>query len=42
MDAFNAILTRRSIRKYNKKTITEVLIQKILQAAFHAPSAGNQ
>ena len=42
MDPFTMILTRRSIRKYNKKTIPEELIQKILQAAFHAPSAGNQ
>jgi len=42
MDAIDAILTRRSIRKYKKKTITEEILQKLLQAAFSAPSAGNQ
>ena len=42
MDAFDAILTRRSIRKYKKKTISDEILQKLLQAAFSAPSAGNQ
>ena len=42
MDAFEAILTRRSIRKYKKKTISDEILQKLLQAAFSAPSAGNQ
>jgi nitroreductase len=42
MDAFDAILTRRSIRKYKKKTISDEILQNLLQAAFSAPSAGNQ
>jgi nitroreductase len=42
MDAIDVILTRRSIRKYKKKTISDEILQKLLQAAFSAPSAGNQ
>ena len=42
MDAIDAILTRRSIRKYKKKTISDEILQKLLQAGFSAPSAGNQ
>ncbi|HUS99608.1 MAG TPA: nitroreductase family protein [Candidatus Thermoplasmatota archaeon] len=43
MDAFETILTRRSIRKYKKQqAISEELVQKLLHAAFSAPSAGNQ
>jgi nitroreductase len=42
MDTMDAILTRRSIRKYKKKTISDETLQKLLQAAFSAPSAGNQ
>lgn len=42
MDAIDAILTRRSIRKYKKKTISDEILQNLLRAAFHAPSAGNQ
>jgi nitroreductase len=42
MDTLEAILTRRSIRKYRKKRIADELVQRLLQAAFHAPSAGNQ
>lgn len=42
MDAFDAILTRRSIRKYKKKIISDELLQNLLVAAFSAPSAGNQ
>ena len=42
MDALEVILTRRSIRKYKKQAIPEQIIQKLLQAACHAPSAGNQ
>lgn len=36
------ILSRRSIRKYRKKSISEKILQEILDAGFHAPSAGNQ
>jgi nitroreductase len=42
MDAFEVILTRRSIRKYKKQAIPEQIVQKLLQAACNAPSAGNQ
>jgi nitroreductase len=42
MDTMDTILTRRSIRKYKKKTISDEILQKLLQAAFSAPSAGNQ
>jgi nitroreductase len=42
MDVFETILTRRSIRKYKKQTISDELVQKLLHAAFSAPSAGNQ
>lgn len=42
MDAYEMILSRRSIRKYHKQTISEDVLQKILRAGFQAPSAGNQ
>jgi nitroreductase len=42
MDAFEAILTRRSIRKYKKIVITDEILENLLQAGFSAPSAGNQ
>jgi nitroreductase len=42
MDAFETILSRRSIRKYKKQAISDELVQKLLHAAFSAPSAGNQ
>jgi nitroreductase len=42
MDAFDAILTRRSIRKYKQKTISDKILQNLLRAACSAPSAGNQ
>jgi nitroreductase len=42
MDAFEVILTRRSIRKYKKKIITDGILENLLLAAFSAPSAGNQ
>ncbi|MBN1348977.1 nitroreductase family protein [candidate division KSB1 bacterium] len=37
-----AILSRRSIRKYTGKAVSETLINELLQAAMSAPSAGNQ
>ncbi|NLD50386.1 MAG: nitroreductase family protein [Clostridiaceae bacterium] len=37
-----AILNRRSIRKYTDKPVTEEDIRCLLQAAMSAPSAGNQ
>ncbi len=39
METFKAILTRRSIRKYTNKKISEEQINKILKAAMYAPSA---
>jgi nitroreductase len=42
MDVFEAILTRRSIRKYKKQTISEKQLHDLLFAASSAPSAGNQ
>jgi len=42
MDAMECILTRRSIRKYKNKPISEELVQELLNAAMHAPSASNK
>jgi len=42
MEIQEAILTRRSIRKYTGKKISEDLITAILRAAMYAPSAMNQ
>ncbi len=42
MDAMEAILTRRSIRKYTNKTVPEAVVKELLEAAMSAPSAGNQ
>lgn len=41
MDALEAILTRRSIRKYLKKSISDALIKVLLEAGMSAPSASN-
>jgi nitroreductase len=37
-----AILSRRSIRKYTSKPVPETVIKDILEAAMCAPSAGNE
>ena len=42
MEAMEAILTRRSIRKYERREVPEETIMQILKAAMAAPSAGNQ
>ena len=42
MDAIEAILSRRSIRKYNDKKVTDDLIKKLLEVGMSAPSAGNE
>ncbi|MEM3407247.1 MAG: nitroreductase family protein [Nitrososphaerota archaeon] len=42
MEVFEAILKRRSIRKYLNKPIEEEKIIKILEAARWAPSGGNR
>jgi nitroreductase len=41
MDALEAIRTRRSIRKYQNKPIPRELLDQVLSAAMHAPSACN-
>jgi nitroreductase len=42
MDAIEAILTRRSVRKYIKKEISKETIKELIEAGMSAPSAGNQ
>jgi len=42
MDAIEAILSRRSIRKYKKKPVSQKLVRDLLEIAMSAPSAGNE
>ena len=42
MDAMEAILTRRSIRRYTSQRVSDQLITELLQAATSAPSAANE
>lgn len=43
MEAYEAIVTRRSIREFQEdKPVPSELVEKILRAAMMAPSAGNQ
>lgn len=42
MDAMEAILGRRSIRRYDGRPVTEDQIERILRAAMCAPSANNE
>ncbi len=42
MDTIECILTRRSIRKFERKPIPKEMIDQLLRAAMAAPSAGNQ
>jgi nitroreductase len=42
MDVFEAIRTRRSIRKYRQEPISDEKLDMILEAACLAPSAGNR
>ena len=42
MDAIDAILSRRSIRKYTAQAVPDDVITELLKAAMSAPSAGNQ
>jgi len=41
MDAFECIVTRVSVRTYEKKDVPDELIGQLLEAAVRAPSAGN-
>ena len=42
MDTMEAILTRRSVRKYKKKPLSNQVVNELLEAAMSAPSAGNE
>lgn len=41
MELFDAIIGRRSIRTFEARAVEEEKIKKVLEAAIHAPSAGN-
>jgi len=41
MDVYDAIISRRSIRRFQQKPITEELLKKFVDAARIAPSAAN-
>lgn len=41
MDAINTILSRRSIRKYTNRPVPQEVINTMLNAAMHAPTARN-
>lgn len=42
METMDAILTRRSIRKYLPKPISRDMIETVLKAGMNAPSAGDE
>lgn len=42
MEAMEAILSRRSIRKYTEQPVPDEVIKELLEAAMSAPSAGNE
>lgn len=41
MDAITAILTRRSVRSFTDKDVSDAVAERLLRAAMAAPSAGN-
>ncbi|MBR0385230.1 MAG: nitroreductase [Erysipelotrichaceae bacterium] len=41
MDAEKAVLTRRSTRKFQDRSIEEAVLEKIVEAGRYAPSGGN-
>jgi nitroreductase len=41
MDTLEAIMTRRSIRAFTTKPVSESAIKRLLEAAMNAPSAGD-
>ncbi len=41
MDVFEAIKNRRSIRAFEKRAVSEEQVKRLIDAASHAPSAGN-
>ncbi|MFC2079698.1 nitroreductase family protein [Candidatus Bipolaricaulota bacterium] len=42
MEFFEAILTRRSVRKFTVEPVSEAQFEKIFRAAMAAPNSGNQ
>jgi nitroreductase len=42
MEAIEALMTRRSIRKYTDRPVPGQVVEQLLRAAMAAPSAGNQ
>jgi nitroreductase len=42
METIEAILTRRSIRKYTNQPVADDLVRQLLTAAMYAPSARNE
>lgn len=42
MDAMQAILTRRSIRRYTSEPVSDELVDKLLKAAMSAPTAAGE
>jgi nitroreductase len=42
MEAIEAVMTRRSIRKYTDRAVPDQIVEQLLRAAMAAPSAGNQ
>ena len=41
LDVFEAIKGRRSVREYHEEVVSDQDLHKVLEAAIHAPSAGN-
>jgi nitroreductase len=41
MEVFESIIKRQSVRIYDKKDVSNELIGQLIEAAIHAPSAGN-
>ncbi|MGA9049351.1 MAG: nitroreductase family protein [Dehalococcoidia bacterium] len=42
MDAIEAIMTRRSIRKYTEQPVADEVVERLLRAGMAAPSAANE
>lgn len=42
METMQAILSRRSIRKYTSQVVPDAMVEELLKAAMSAPSAGNE
>ncbi len=42
MDAIQAVMSRRSIRRYTRAEVPEDTVKQLLEAAMSAPSAGNE